>query len=71
MAHDRRKFNDTLFNDKQKASYAMELIQGLYAIERRAREGGLTHEQTHHLRQQEAKPLMDQFHVNGEQHGND
>jgi len=63
MAHSRRKFNDALVNDKQRATYAMELIQGLYAIERKVREEGLSHEEIHKLRQEEAKPLMDQFHV--------
>ena len=63
MAHARRKFNDALVNDKTRAAYAMELIQRLYAIERRAREEGLSHKQIYQLRQKESKPLMDQFHA--------
>jgi transposase len=58
MAHVRRKFEDSLDNDKAKASYVLTEIQKLYQVERQAREQGLNSEERYQLRQQESLPLM-------------
>ncbi len=58
MAHIRRKFTDALSNDKQRAEYALEKIQTLYAIERLARDENYTEEQRLKLRQEKAVPVM-------------
>ena len=57
MAHARRGFEKALDYDKDKAQYAMELFQSLYAVERKAREEGLNHKQRHELRLKEALPI--------------
>lgn len=59
MAHIRRKFEKALDNDKQRATHVLTTMQGLYAIERKAREEGYSHEQRRTLRQEEARPVMD------------
>ena len=51
MAHIRRKFEKALDNDKQRATHVLTAMQGLYAIERKAREEGYSHEQRLALRQ--------------------
>lgn len=61
MAHIRRKFEHALDNDKQRATHVLTAMQGLYAVERKAREKGLTPEQRKALRQEEARPLMDKL----------
>jgi len=61
MAHIRRKFEKALDNDKERATHVITAMQGLYAIERKAREQGLSHEQRKALRQEEALPIMDQL----------
>jgi transposase len=58
MAHARRKFHEALENDSQRAEYALELFQQLYAIERRIKEQALTGEAIVQLRQQEAMPIL-------------
>jgi transposase len=58
MAHARRKFDEALSNDKQRAEHALTEIQKLYAIERRAKEGHYTHGQRCALRKQEAAPIL-------------
>lgn len=58
MAHARRKFNEAMDNDRQAASYALSVLQQLYAIERKAKEEGLGHEERHSLRQQGSVPLL-------------
>ena len=62
MAHARRKFNEALVNDKTRAAYAMGVIQQLYAIETKARKEKLSPHKIYLLRQDQAKPLMDQWH---------
>lgn len=62
MAHARRKFDEAKKNDHARADYALRLIQKLYDIERSAREQELTHEQRHTIRNEQARPLMEQFH---------
>jgi hypothetical protein len=58
MAHARRMFNEALQNDEARASYAMEQIQALYAVERDAREQGLSFEEKKTLRQQRSVPIL-------------
>ena len=57
-AHARRKFDEALGNDKRRASYVLERLQGLYAIERQAREQQLDFSARRELRQQKAKPIL-------------
>jgi len=45
MAHARRKFEEAQDNDKPRAEHMLKLIQGLYAIERRARDAEMPHEE--------------------------
>lgn len=58
MAHARRKFDEALSNDKQRAEYVLAQIQKLYAIERKAKDADYTHEQRHTLRAHEAVPIL-------------
>jgi len=58
MAHARRKFDEALDNDQQRAEQALTEIQKLYAIERKAKEEHYTHQQRYELRQQEALPIL-------------
>jgi len=51
MAHARRKFNDALTNDKQRASHALQEIQKLYTIERICREQQLSYAEIKKVRQ--------------------
>ena len=43
------------------ADEALDFISNLYAIEKRAKNQELSHEEIYQLRQQEAKPILDQF----------
>jgi transposase len=61
MAHARRKFNDAINNNREKAEYALCEIQKLYVIERQARELGLSYAQRKELRQKEAVPILVKF----------
>ncbi len=60
-AHNRRNFFEARANDSQRCDYALTIIQEIYAIERRAREQGLSHEQRKQLRQEHAMPLLQTF----------
>ena len=57
MAHARRKFEQSLDNDKEK-SYAMHRFQQLYAIERFAQNHTLNKEEIEALRQTYAIPIL-------------
>ena len=59
MAHARRYFEKALTNDKARATHALQQIQRLYAIERKAREEELTAEELTQRRQQEAVPILE------------
>jgi transposase len=59
MAHARRKFHEALSNDKDRASYAMEQIQQLYAIERTAKEAGITGAALTAYRKEHAVPILE------------
>lgn len=59
MAHARRMFNEALQNDEARATYAMERIQELYAVERDAKEQGLSFEERKLLREQRSLPVLE------------
>ena len=58
MAHARRKFEHALDNHPHMAGEALTMIQQLYAIERKAREASMDHEQIRQLRLQQALPVL-------------
>lgn len=58
MAHGRRKFDEAKDNDFARASYVLTEMQKAYAIEREAREQGLSHEQRLRLRQEKSVPVL-------------
>jgi transposase len=61
MAHARRYFEHALDNDKARAEKVLLWMQTLYAVEREAREKKLSAEDRYLLRQQKARPVMDQL----------
>ena len=61
MAHARRKFEQALENDPQRAKYALTVIQELYAIEREAKEKGFDYEQVRQLRMDRSYPILQDF----------
>lgn len=58
MAHARRMFHDALENDQQRASYALEQIQKLYAIERICKQDALNFAEIKEERQQKSVPIL-------------
>lgn len=58
MAHARRKFDEAKDNDLVRASYALTEIQKVYAIERQAKNEGMSAEQFYALRQEESVPIL-------------
>ena len=58
MAHARRKFEAALQNDEELASYALSIIQQLYAIERKAVEQELSPTDIKIVREEESIPLL-------------
>ncbi len=61
MAHARRYFKKALDNDEKRSSKALSFIQGLYDIERDAREQELGFEQIREKRQVESHPILEKF----------
>jgi transposase len=61
LAHARRKFEQALDNDKTRAEKVLLLMQNLYAREREARENNLSAQERYTLRQEKARPLMDEL----------
>ena len=61
MAHARRYFEKALSYDAEKAGQIMTLIQQLYAIEREAKETGLTTDQRKKLRLERSLPVMNKL----------
>jgi transposase len=59
MAHARRMFHDALENDAVRATYALEQIQELYAIERICKQEELNFNQVARVRQQIAVPILE------------
>jgi transposase len=62
MAHIRRKFDQALDNDRQRASHVLKQIGLLYQIEQRARQEHMTAEQRQALRDKEAAPIFTDLH---------
>jgi transposase len=58
MAHARRKFVESLENDKARSEYALNLFQQLYAIERTIKDHALSGDAVLRLRQQQAVPIL-------------
>lgn len=61
LAHARRKFEQALKNDPERAGFALKIIQSLYAIEREAEESNLSHEQIKTLREEKSYPILKDF----------
>lgn len=61
MAHARRKFEQALDNDPERAEYVMKKIQELYSIERNAREQDLSFDERKKLRQKESLPILSEL----------
>lgn len=59
LAHARRKFDEAKDNDVVRAEYVLTEIQKLYAVERQAKENGLSTDERHQHRQQHAVPVLD------------
>jgi len=57
-AHARRAIEKSLSDDRKRAEHAMQEIQKLYMVERKARELGLTPEQRHELRLDESLSIL-------------
>jgi hypothetical protein len=62
MAHARRKFEQALNNDKERAEHVLHLLQKLYAVERKAKEENHTHVQRYELRQAESVTVLQSLH---------
>jgi len=63
MAHARRKFEDALTNDQHRAEHMLKLVQELYAIERMAREQGLSFDQRYALRQEKSLSILTEIEI--------
>lgn len=61
MAHARRKFEHAKDNDPERSLWAMSMIQKLYDIERQARDESLLPDEIKELRQEKAKPILDEM----------
>ena len=56
--HVRRPFYEALTAGEARAARPLDLIQGLYRIEREANDGGMTHADRHELRQKKSLPIV-------------
>lgn len=63
MAHGRRKFDEAKDNDLARASNVLTEMQKVYAVEREARETGLSHEQRLKLRQEKSVPILKELKI--------
>jgi transposase len=61
MAHARRYFTEAVNNDADRANYALERFQHLYAIERGCKERDLTYDQRKEARIEEAIPILEEL----------
>jgi hypothetical protein len=61
MAHAKRKFEQALDNDKARAQKVLLWMQNLYALEREARQASLSADERYDLRQEKARPLLDEL----------
>lgn len=63
MAHARRKFDEALSSDRQRAERVLALMQKLYATERKAKEQQLSPQDIFLLRQKEAIPVLEELKI--------
>lgn len=63
MAHARRKFDEALENDKERAEYVLTEIQKLYVVERMIRDQSLPDEEIIKLRQEQSIPVLQNLNV--------
>ena len=63
MAHARRMFFEAQANDPERAAYAMEQIQKLYDIERRAKDQQLSMDEKLELRINESVPILESLGI--------
>ncbi|MCF6319475.1 MAG: IS66 family transposase [Proteobacteria bacterium] len=63
MAHARRYFDKALGNDKKRAEYVLEQMQGLYHIERNAREREINFETRRRYRKLYAQPVLSELEI--------
>lgn len=68
MAHVRRKFEQALENDPERANHALVLIQQLYQIERQCKEEQLPVEEIKNIRQQKSLPILNELKIWMEKH---
>jgi transposase len=61
MAHARRGFDKAKDYDKEKAEYALDMFQKLYAIEQQAREENLSPAERYELRLEKALPVLNEI----------
>jgi transposase len=61
MAHARRKFEQALKDDPERAKYALKIIRDLYAIEREAQEMELPYDKIKELREEKSYPIIREF----------
>lgn len=61
MAHARRKFEQALKDDPDRARYALKIIRELYAIERLAQEMELSYDKIRQLREEKSYPIIKAF----------
>jgi transposase len=61
MAHARRKFEQALKDDPDRAKYALKVIRDLYAIEREAQAMELAHDKIRELREEKSYPIIKEF----------
>ncbi len=61
MAHARRKFEQALKDDPQRAGYALKIIRDLYAIEREAQEMELSYDKIRQIREEKSYPIIKEF----------
>lgn len=59
MAHARRMFHEALENDQQRAGYALDQIQKLYAIERICKQDNLSFDEIKEERQLKSLPILE------------
>ena len=61
MDHVRRRFEKAQEYDRERAAFALDTLQGWYAVEREARENGLSQEERFALRIERTVPSMKSF----------
>ena len=61
MAHIRRKFDYAMEQDEENSKYALSKIQQLYQIEKECDKAGATADERKEIRQQKARPAMEEL----------